>query len=62
MRQSFWSRNHANFSRTTGDFGGTYETSSLPSEIAAQTGFCSASHLGARLTAATGHSSKHFRP
>ena len=31
-------------------------------EIAAQTGFCSPSHLGARLLAATGHTAKHYRP
>ena len=31
-------------------------------EIATQTGFCSPSHLGARLLAATGHTAKHYRP
>ena len=37
-------------------------TSLTVAQIAAQTGFCSPSHLGARLIAATGHTAKHYRP
>lgn len=31
-------------------------------EIAAKTGFCSASHLGARLLSVTGNTTRHYRP